>query len=116
MNSIENHDGRESGHSLFSLDVWSCIAQQLSLSERELQISQGVFDDKKESVIAQELGISPHTAHTHLERLYHKLRVNSRVELIVRLAECHLWLCQDPDSPVPPICHRHNSGDCPFCS
>jgi DNA-binding CsgD family transcriptional regulator len=116
MNTNHERDDCQAGRCLFGQDVWFSIAERLSLSGRELQMAQGVFDDKKECLIAQELGISPHTAHTHLERLYHKLRVKSRVELIVRLAECHLQLCQEPDSPVPPICHWHDSGDCPFHS
>ena len=116
METVSEGDDRQAGRCLFGQDVWFYIAQRLSLSERELQIAQDVFDAKHESVIAQELGISPHTVHTHLERLYHKLRVNSRVELVVRLAECHLQLCQEPESPVPSICHRRASGDCPFCS
>ena len=115
METVCEGDGRQAGRCLYGQDVWFYIAERLALSERELQITQGVFDGKHESVIAKELGISPRTVHTHFERLYHKLRVNSRVELVVRLADCHLQLCQEPDSPVSPICHRHASGDCPFC-
>jgi DNA-binding CsgD family transcriptional regulator len=116
MVTVHEGDDRQAGRCLFGQDVWFYIAQRLSLSERELQITQGVFDDKHENLIAQELRISSHTVHTHLERLYHKLRVSSRVELVVRLAECHLQLCQEADSPVPPICHRHASGGCPLYS
>jgi DNA-binding CsgD family transcriptional regulator len=116
MEKVCQGDNGQDGGCLFGQEVWFYIAQRLSLSGRELQITQGVFDDKKESVIAKELGISPHTVHTHIERLYRKLRVNSRVDLVVHVTECHLRLCQEPDSPVPPICHRHDSGDCPFCS
>ena len=32
------------------------------------------------------LGISPHTVHTHLERLYRKLGVGSRVALTTKIA------------------------------
>ena len=113
MNSIQDRDARHSGRSLFNAAVWSCIARRLSLSERELQIVQGVFDDAHQDAIAKELGISSHTVHTHLERLYHKLHVTSRVELVVHIAECHVLLCQEPDSPVPPLCHRRVAGECP---
>lgn len=111
----EDVDGH-AGRCLFSQEVWFFIARRLSLSERELQIIQGVFDDKHESMIAQELGISPHTVHTHVERLYHKLAVNSRVELVVRLVACHLQLCREPDSLLPPICSSHAAGECPLDS
>lgn len=96
--------------------MWSCIANRLALSERELQIVQGVFDDAHQEAIAEELAISSHTVHTHLERLYHKLQVNSRVELVVRIAECHVLLCQDPAGPAPPLCPHYASGRCPLSS
>ena len=57
----------------------------MKLSEREFQIVQGVFDDKKEVEIAQQLQISAHTVHTYLGRLYRKLGVSSRAQLIVRV-------------------------------
>jgi len=64
-------------------DAWKVIAKALSISDRELQIIQGIFDDQKEFAIADELSISMHTVHTHLERLYRKLGVSSRVELVL---------------------------------
>jgi len=35
--------------------------------------------------VGRHLGMSPHTVHTHLERLYKKLGVASRSHLIVRV-------------------------------
>ncbi len=105
---------QKGGRDLYTADVWCCIADSLSLSTRELQITQGVFDDMPEKAIARELGISPHTVHTHLDRLYHKLQVSSRVALVVRIAQCHCFLCQQPDSVVPPLCHHHVAKRCPF--
>ena len=71
------------GRSIFNSDTWKKIAQSLHISNRELQIIQGIFDDRKEFAIADELTISVHTVHTHLERLYRKLGVSSRVGLIL---------------------------------
>ena len=65
--------------------AWAELADQLNLAPRELQVVQGVFDDAKEFAIADDLGISPHTVHTYLERVYRKLEVGSRVELVVRV-------------------------------
>jgi DNA-binding NarL/FixJ family response regulator len=42
-----------------------------------------VFDGFDQEEISRELNISPHTVHTHLDRLYRKLRVKSRCELVV---------------------------------
>jgi DNA-binding NarL/FixJ family response regulator len=71
------------GRSILTSDTWKIIAQSLHISNRELQIIQGIFDDRKEFAIADELKISMHTVHTHLERLYRKLGVSSRVGLIL---------------------------------
>jgi len=69
--------------SILPHDAWEVIAKSLRLSARELQIIQGIFDDQKEFAIAHELAISVHTVHTHLERLYRKLGVSSRVGLVL---------------------------------
>ena len=68
---------------ILSYDAWKVIAKSLRISDRELQIIQGIFDDRKEFAIADELKISMHTVHTHLERLYRKLGVSSRAGLIL---------------------------------
>lgn len=116
MDPTESSAEKPSGRRLFSPDVWACLAERLSLSERELQIVQGIFDDSHQEAIAAKLGISAHTVHTHIERLYHKLHVASRVELVVRIAQCHVLLCQDPDSPTPPLCPNYAAGKCPLSS
>lgn len=77
------------GSEILSPSQWTALGLALRLSPRELQIVQGVFDDEKEAMIADRLGISSHTVHTHLERLYRKLSVRSRTMLVVRIfAEC----------------------------
>lgn len=78
------------GRSLFSDETWQLVAESLSLSPRELQIVQGIFDDKKEYAIALELGISRHTVNTYLQRLYRKLAVNGRVQLVLSIVVASL--------------------------
>jgi len=85
------------GRELMSSAAWRDLAHALNLSPREACIVQSVFDDRSELAIAHELGISSHTVHTHFERLYHKLGVASRVELVVRIVAEHLAL-----SPLQP--------------
>ena len=80
------------GSSLFDDREWCLIAESLSLSPRERQITQGVLHDLKEAAIARRLGISRHTVHTYIERIYHKLTVNSRVQLVVRVVAEYLDL------------------------
>jgi DNA-binding CsgD family transcriptional regulator len=74
------------GSSIFTPGEWQSLARWLKLSAREVQIVQGVFDNHKENEIAGNLNISPHTVHTYLERLYHKLGVAGRVPLVVMVA------------------------------
>lgn len=87
VNGIELRSrGGQVGQLLFTDEAWDGIAMSLALSPRELEVVRQVFDDRKESRIARELGISPHTVHTYLERIYQKLNVTSRVQLVVRVA------------------------------
>lgn len=86
--------------SLFAEREWRRIAESLCVSPRELQIIQGVFNDMKESAIAGRLGISPHTVHTYLERIYRKLVVNSRVQMVVRVVTEHFRLTEREQDAV----------------
>ena len=78
------------GRTVFSDDAWQRLTGVLALSGRESEILQAVFEDQKEHCIAANLGISSHTVHTHLERIYRKLHVSSRVELVVRVFAVYL--------------------------
>jgi DNA-binding NarL/FixJ family response regulator len=78
------------GGRVFSPEAWQRVTSVLALSTRESEILKAVFEDQKEHCIAANLGISSHTVHTHLERLYRKLRVSSRVGLVVRVFAEHL--------------------------
>src|SRR5262245_41916499 len=76
---------RPSGRLMFSQATWRLITRSLGLSQRQSQIVQALFDDEKEAAIAEHLGISPHTVHSHLERLYRKVGVTSRAALVRRI-------------------------------
>jgi DNA-binding CsgD family transcriptional regulator len=64
---------------------WLAVLTSLRLSRREAEIVEGILGDENEHSIAARLGISSHTVHTHLERLYRKLRVSSRCQVVVRM-------------------------------
>ena len=101
---------------MFSEQAWVEIARSLELSPRELQIVRGFFDDRTEFAIAADLGISPHTVHTHIERLHHKFGVANRVELILRVTNEFLALTAAPESTLPSICANRTAGRCPLRS
>jgi DNA-binding NarL/FixJ family response regulator len=56
------------------------------LSVRERQIAQGIAVGKRNREIAEAYGISPGTVKLHLNKIYGKLGVNSRLALYRKLA------------------------------
>ena len=102
------------GAAMFSEPAWQEIARSLKLSGQELQIVRGVFDDCTEFAIANNLRVSPHTVHTHCERLYHKLAVTDRVKLVLRITDEFLALTAAPGSNLPSICTNRSAGCCPL--
>ena len=78
------------GSSLLPFAEWARLGAELGLSPRELQVVKGVFEDHKEDLIAFTLGISPHTVSTYMQRVYSKLGVSSRPQLIVRIVAVYL--------------------------
>ncbi len=99
---------------MLSDQAWGEIARSLTLSARELQIVRRVFDDRTEFAIAADLGISPHTVHTHIERLHHKLAVTDRVELVLRVMQEFVALTLAPATVLPSICANRAAGRCPL--
>jgi DNA-binding CsgD family transcriptional regulator len=97
-----------------SPQAWGQIAGTLGLSPRELDIARHIFSDQTEAAIALALSISAHTVRTHTERLYRKLHVRSRVELVVRIVDEFLRLTADSASTLSPICAHRSAGRCPF--
>ncbi len=77
-------DGMPNRH-VYSPTEWSVIESRFELSGRELEIVQSIFDDHTEQRIARRLQISRHTVHTYFERVFRKLGVRSRTQLVVRI-------------------------------
>lgn len=67
--------------------AWPGIAARLKLTDRETAIIRGLFHRMNETAIASALGISHHTVHTHLNRVYRKLKVQSRADLFLRVVK-----------------------------
>jgi DNA-binding NarL/FixJ family response regulator len=63
---------------VLSDDEWTTLGRKMKLTPREIDILRGVCDEQSNEVIARELGISPNTVRTHLERLYRKCQYRSR--------------------------------------
>ena len=69
--------------SIFSQQEWEGISRGLGLSGRQTQIVALLLEGHKIFSVASELSISPDTVRAHLRRLYPKLGVSDRLELMV---------------------------------
>ena len=75
---------------------WRATTDTLGLSGRECEIVGSMIEGNSEAEIALHLGISPHTVHTHLERLHRKLNVANRPHLIGRVLEAFAGVARRP--------------------
>lgn len=57
---------------------------EYELTEREQNIVLLVAEGNRNEAIAKELNISVHTVKAHLESIFYKLKVSSRVQAVVR--------------------------------
>ena len=63
------------------------LRQRFGLTAREIRVAREIADGFRNDALAARLGISPHTARRHTERVLDKLGIASRaqvVELITR--------------------------------
>jgi DNA-binding CsgD family transcriptional regulator len=102
------------GSKILCDQAWRAIALSLRLSKRQIQIVRAIYDDATELAIAEAFGISAHTVHTHLDRIHKKLRVHSRVELVLLVFDEFLRLTVSGTAGLPPVCARHAQGKCPL--
>ena len=54
------------------------------LTDKERQVKELLISGKSNKEIANELFISLHTVKTHIEHIYYKYNVHSRIELILK--------------------------------
>lgn len=55
-----------------------------ALTSREKDVLQGIASGLSEKKLAEQLGVSPHTIHTHIKKIYRKLQVSSRAEAVLK--------------------------------
>ena len=79
---------------------WRRAAEALYLTGRELDIVRLLLDECDEDDVAETLGISRATVHTHLQRLYIRLRIHRRCDLVTRVFAVILSFRPPPDAPV----------------
>src|SRR5579859_6584016 len=99
------------GRLIIPSGMWIHLARLLGLSSREVQIVKLIFDDRKLVSIAFELGISPKTVGTYIQRLYTKLHVSSRTQLILRVVGEYLCLLASGDATNEMSCAAATGED-----
>ena len=79
-----------SGSALLSDASWSAVAESFRLTAREAEITRCVFNGLDEAAIARACGLSAHTVNTYFQRLYRKLGVSGREQLVLLVIARHL--------------------------
>jgi DNA-binding CsgD family transcriptional regulator len=65
----------------------AALRARFGLTASEVAVARLLAERRSDAEIAAQLGISPHTARTHVERVRRKLRVAKRTDVAARLAE-----------------------------
>jgi len=60
------------------------VADRYVLSGRERQVLRCLEDGQTYKEIAAELGVSPHTVHTHIKRIYEKLHASGKADALAK--------------------------------
>lgn len=63
---------------------------QLGLTPRQVDVLRRLVDGQSNKLIARALDVSPSTVKTHVEAIFHRLRVNSRTQAVVAAARLGL--------------------------
>jgi DNA-binding NarL/FixJ family response regulator len=73
------------------------VAGYLGLSPREVEVLTGFFSQETEAAAAHRLGLSQHTVHTYVQRIYRKLNSTDRCSTVIRIFAMYLALAINVD-------------------
>jgi DNA-binding NarL/FixJ family response regulator len=77
----------------------TALGSSAKLSKREKEVVLAVAEGLTNRQIAKQLGLTEHTVKNYLFRIYDKLGVSTRVELVIYGLSCHQR--KPAPSPVP---------------
>ena len=83
------------------------------LKGAEVNITKDGTLDIDDATLAQ-LDVVGVAVHSHFNRLFKKLKVTTRTQLVLRMMQELLCLTISELSGLPPICRNHANGKCPF--
>jgi DNA-binding CsgD family transcriptional regulator len=83
---------RQLGQFLECLIVWMACPADLGepferLTDREWNVLRFLSSDAGEKQLADQLGLSPHTLHSHIKAIYRKVGVQGRLPLLLRVED-----------------------------
>lgn len=81
---------------------------QLTLREKEVIQAIAAAPSAKYLSIADRLGISEHTVHNHLSKIYQKLDLTNRIDLLIYSSR-H-GLAENDEPPLPALVKLHRTG------
>jgi DNA-binding CsgD family transcriptional regulator len=77
---------------LFSDDEWNVLSHDLQLTPRQAQIVLLILEGRCDKHIADEVAISIPTVRSHLKGIFHKLKVQTRQGLVLKIFRDYLML------------------------
>lgn len=76
---------------------WASVSSALRLSPRQRHIVELIMQGKQDKEIARELNIAFSTVRTQLARVFRRLAVSDRLELVLLICSQCLQACQGAD-------------------
>ncbi len=77
---------------------WNRIAAALKLSPQQKRIAELLLRNCRDQQIADELQLKVPTVRTHLRRMFERLKVRDRMELVLMIfADSHQPIERDPE-------------------
>lgn len=83
---IENSGLKQAQPETILLDrrQWGCVRNRYNLTPRECQIAELICQGLRNGNIAAHLRIRPGTVKTHTRNIYRKVRVKSKIAMLLR--------------------------------
>jgi DNA-binding NarL/FixJ family response regulator len=79
----------------FTVEQYRELVEPLGLPPQQARIVELILEGRKDKQIAREMGLSFSTVRTYLQRVFARLEVTDRVELVVRVFAVRQSLLDD---------------------
>jgi DNA-binding CsgD family transcriptional regulator len=84
---------------IFDKNEWKQLVEELALSPRQKEIVQHLLLGQSDKQIAAAMGLAQPTVRTHLSRLFARLNVQDRQELVLQVFHHFRSGCRAVDCP-----------------